>query len=140
MEAARQQERENSRYRWIDEQSHEAGLQLLSRCRLLVLSSTMEGGANAIAEAVVCGIPILCSDIPGNVGMLDRKYPGFFRTGDTEQLSAMLYRAEIDADFLGRLADFIHALQERFAPEREVACWRHLLQLTLSKSEPGGSG
>ncbi|HMF01629.1 MAG TPA: selenoneine biosynthesis selenosugar synthase SenB [Terriglobia bacterium] len=140
MEAARQQERENSRYRWIDEQSHEAGLQLLSRCRLLVLSSTMEGGANAIAEAVVCGIPILCSDIPGNVGMLDRKYPGFFRTGDTEQLSAMLYRAEIDADFLGRLADFIHALQERFAPEREVACWSHLLQLTLSKSEPGGSG
>lgn len=140
MEAARQQERENSRYRWIGEQSHEAGLQLLSRCRLLVLSSTMEGGANAIAEAVVCGIPILCSDIPGNVGMLDRKYPGFFRTGDTEQLSAMLYRAEIDADFLGRLADFIHALQERFAPEREVACWRHLLQLTLSKSEPGGSG
>jgi putative glycosyltransferase (TIGR04348 family) len=140
MEAARQQERENSRYRWIGEQSHEAGLRLLSRCRLLVLSSTMEGGANAIAEAVVCGIPILCSDIPGNVGMLDRKYPGFFRTGDTQQLSTMLYRAEIDADFLGQLADFIHALQERFAPEREVASWGHLLQLTLSKSELGGSG
>jgi len=140
MEAARQEERENSRYRWIGEQSHEAGLQLLSRCRLLVLSSTMEGGANAIAEAVVCGIPILCSDIPGNVGMLDRTYPGFFHTGDTEQLSTMLYRAEIDADFLGRLADFIQALQERFAPEREAACWHQLLQFTLSKSELGGTG
>jgi len=140
MEAARQQERENSRYRWIGEQSHEAGLQLLSRCRLLVLSSTVEGGANAIAEAVVCGIPVLCSDIPGNVGMLDRKYPGFFRTRDTEQLSTMLYRAEIDADFLGRLADFIHTLQGRFAPEREAACWHDLLRLTLSKSEVGGNG
>ena len=140
MEAARQQERENSRYRWIGEQSHEAGLRLLSRCRLLVLSSTMEGGANAIAEAVVCGIPTLCSDIPGNVGMLDRKYPGFFRTGDTEQLSAILYRSETDADFLDQLRDFIFALPERFAPEREVACWQQLLQLTFSKTGMGGSG
>jgi putative glycosyltransferase (TIGR04348 family) len=138
--AARQEESENSRYRWIGDQSHAAGLQLLSRCRLLVLSSTMEGGANAIAEAVVCGIPTLCSDIPGNVGMLDRKYPGFFRTGDTEQLSAMLYRAEIDVDFLGQLRDFIFAFQERFAPEREVACWQQLLQLTFSKTGMGGSG
>jgi hypothetical protein len=66
--------------------------------------------------------------------------PGLFRTGDTEQLSAMLYRAEIDVDFLGQLRDFILALQERFAPEREVACWQQLLQLTFSKSEMGGRG
>jgi len=139
-EAAKREENDNSRYRWIGEQSQEAVLQLLSCSRLLVLSSIMEGGANAIAEAMVCGIPILCSNIPGNVGMLDATYPGFFRTGDTKQLSAMLYRAETEPDFLGRLRKFIQALQERFAPEREVACWHDLLQLTLPKSEPGGSG
>ena len=139
-EAAKLEENHNSRYRWIGEQSQEAALQLLSRSRLLVLSSIMEGGANVIAEAVVCGTPILCSDIPGNVGMLDREYPGFFRTGDTEQLSAMLHDAEIDPDFLIRLGRAIHQLQQRFAPEREVACWHDLLQLTLSKNGLGGTG
>ena len=131
-EAARREQRENSRYRWVGEQSHETTIQLLACCRLFVLSSRMEGGANAIAEAVVCRVPVLCSDIPGNVGMLDREYPGYFRVGDTEQLAEMLYRAETDAGFLGQLRECVQKFQDRFAPEQEVACWRHLLQLLFS--------
>src|SRR5262245_9772925 len=52
MEAARQQERENSRYRWIGEQSHEAGLQPLASCRQRILPSTKAAGVNAYATVL----------------------------------------------------------------------------------------
>jgi len=125
---ARAEEVANPRYRWVGEQNHEAAMQLLARSRLLVLSSAMEGGASAIAEAVVCGVPILCSDIPGNIGMLGADYAGYFRLGDTEQLANMLERAENDHDFLGGIQEFVRKLQPRFAPEQELASWDHLLR------------
>jgi putative glycosyltransferase (TIGR04348 family) len=124
---AKREQAENARYRWIGEQSHDAAMDLLANCRLFVLSSAAEGGANAIAEAVVCGIPVLCSDIPGNVGMLDHNYRGYFRRGDTEQLAEMLYRAETDAAFLGELRDAVCVLQHRFSPREEEGCWNRLL-------------
>ena len=125
---ARAEEVANPRYRWVGEQNHEAAMQLLARSRLLVLSSAMEGGASAIAEAVVCGVPILCSDIPGNIGMLGADYAGYFRLGDTEQLAHMLERAENDPDFLGGIQEFVRKLQPRFAPEQELASWDRLLR------------
>jgi putative glycosyltransferase (TIGR04348 family) len=128
-ELARREERENPRYRWIGEQSHETARELLASCHLFVLSSAMEGGANAIAEAVVCGVPVLCSDVPGNVGMLGRDYTGYFRPGDTEQLAAMLHRAEVETVFLNELRGFVRSMQQRFSPEQEVASWDRLLRL-----------
>jgi len=120
----------NPRYRWVGEQSHEAGMQLLAASRVLVQSSTIEGGANAIAEAVVCGVPILCSDIPGNVGMLGRDYPGYFRVGDTAQLADLMSRAEVDPNFYAKLLASIERLQDRFTPERERESWARLLEAT----------
>jgi len=135
---ARAEEVANPRYRWIGEQDHEAAMQLLARSRLLVVSSAMEGGANAIAEAVVCGVPVLCSDIPGNIGMLGPGYAGYFRPGDTEQLAHFLERAEKDRDFLGGMKEFIRQLQPRFAPEKELASWDQLLR-ELGCSRWGGN-
>jgi glycosyltransferase involved in cell wall biosynthesis len=124
---ARQEERENARYRWVGEQSHDAAMELLGGCQLFVLSSAAEGGANAIAEAVVCGVPVLCSDIQGNVGMLDRDYPGYFPYGDTERLAQMLYRAETEPAFLNELRGLVAKMRTRFLPDTEVACWDRLL-------------
>jgi putative glycosyltransferase (TIGR04348 family) len=128
-ELARREERENWRYRWLGEQSHETAKELLACCHLLILSSAIEGGANAIAEAVVCGTPVLCSDIPGNAGMLGRDYTGYFRRRDTEQLAAILHRAEIETAFMNELRGFVRSLQQRFSPEQEVASWDRLLRL-----------
>lgn len=127
-ELARREERENPRYRWIGEQSHETARQLLANSQLLVLASVMEGGANAIAEAVVCGVPVLCSDVAGNVGMLGRDYTGYFRCGDTKQLAAMLRRAEVENAFMNGLRDCVRSMQQRFSPEQEVASWNRLLR------------
>ncbi len=124
---AREETARNPQYRWIGEQSHEAALHLLARSQLLVLSSEMEGGASAIAEAVVCRVPVLCSDISGNRGMLGNDYPGYFRLRNTEQLAALLGRAEKDREFLGSLRKYVEQLRSRFAPEKESAAWRALL-------------
>lgn len=124
---ATEEERTNPRYRWIGEQSHEITMRTLSASRLLVLTSTMEGGANVIAEAVVCGVPALCSDIPGNVGMLGPDYPGYFRLQDTAHLADLLHRAESDTGFMQTLHDCIRKIQYRFSPEQEFSSWKQLL-------------
>jgi putative glycosyltransferase (TIGR04348 family) len=123
----RMEKLDNPRYRWIGEQPHESAMQLLAASRLLVLSSTMEGGSSAIAEAVVCGVPVLCSNIAGNIGMLGADYPGYFRLSDTRDLARLLSRSELDAGFLAGLQAFLGKLQRRFDPEQELASWARLL-------------
>ena len=124
---AREEERINARYRWLGDQPHDAAMQLLCGARLLVLSSLMEGGASVIAEAVVCGVPILCSNIPGNVGMLGPDYPGYFRVQDTHHLAGLLHRVEADRRFAETLRHHILSYQSRFTPETERASWSRLL-------------
>jgi len=124
---AREEERTNPRYRWLGELPHETTMRMLSASRLLVLSSTMEGGANAIAEAVVSGVPPLCSDVPGNVGMLGSDYPGYFRLQDTSHLADLLHQAESNAGFMERLYEFVRKIQYRFTPEQEFTSWKRLL-------------
>jgi glycosyltransferase involved in cell wall biosynthesis len=92
-----------------------------------VLSSRLEGGANALSEAVVAGTPVLASRIAGNVGLLGKDYPGYFKTGDTRGLARLLWRAESEADFLQVLRRRVNDLATNFAPERELAAWANLL-------------
>jgi putative glycosyltransferase (TIGR04348 family) len=124
---AREEERTNHRYHWLGEQPHAAAMRLLTSSRILVVSSAMEGGANAIAEAVACGIPVLCSDIPGNIGMLGGAYQGYFGLRNTEQLAGFFKLLESDKSFISTLQEFITKIQYRFSPEHEMKCWERLL-------------
>lgn len=123
-----EESRINPRYHWLGEQTHEQAIRLLARSRLTVLSSLMEGGSSTIAEAVVCGVPILCSKISGNAGMLGPDYPGFFPVEGTAELTALLRRAESDANFLLTLRSAMEVFRSRFTPEREAESWMKLLQ------------
>ena len=125
---AREEERVNPRYVWLGDRPHDETMQLLSGSRLLVLSSLMEGGANVIAEAVVCGVPVLCSKVPGNIGMLGRDYLGYFKPRDTLELRECLRRIEDQPGLWDRLHLQVLALQPRFSPEAEREAWRRLLQ------------
>jgi putative glycosyltransferase (TIGR04348 family) len=93
----------NSRYQWFGEITHEEVRCLISRCRLLVQSSLMEGGANSVCEALAAGTPVISSDIPGNAGMLGGDYPGYYPAGDTRALAALLQKAEYDKNFYSSL-------------------------------------
>src|SRR5258706_5358071 len=57
----------NPRYQWLGEQTSARTRRTMSRSRLSVLSSRLEGGANALGEAIIAGIPVLASRIPGSV-------------------------------------------------------------------------
>jgi glycosyltransferase involved in cell wall biosynthesis len=124
---ARAEMRRNRRYRWLGSVAPAAARRLLRRARALVLSSRLEGGANVISEAIVDGIPVLASRIPGSIGLLGDAYPGYFETGDTRGLAQLLQQFEGDATFRRRLQRAVARLAPRFTPACERAAWKSLL-------------
>jgi glycosyltransferase involved in cell wall biosynthesis len=134
-ERARKEMAANPRYRWRDDVPRAAVRRLLAQSHAMVISSLSEGGANVISEAAVAGVPILASRMDGNVGLLGAKYPGYFPVGDTKALAALMRRIERDARFARRLSDAVRARAPLFAPRREVAAWRRLLN-DLRRAEP----
>ncbi len=117
----------NDRYKWRGEVPGWAVRREFVKTQLMVISSIMEGGANVVSEAIVAGVPVIASDISGNIGMLGEDYPGYFETGNTAALRAQLVRAETDSAFLEDLRSRCAALAPRYAPENETACWRNVL-------------
>lgn len=128
------------RYRWLGELPHEEVRQLLARSRLLVQSSVMEGGANAVCEALASGVPVIASHIPGNVGMLGEHYPGYYPVGDAEALARMLERAERDEGFYASLKAACEARRHLVSPERERAGLESLVEESTAEKQKSGRG
>jgi putative glycosyltransferase (TIGR04348 family) len=125
---ARAEARRNPRYVWLGPLSRAAATRLLARCRLLLVTSRLEGGANVVSEALACRVPVLSSRIDGSIGMLGADYPGFFDVGDTAGLAALLARAEADAHFYRRLVLRCRRLARLVEPDRERRAWQRLLR------------
>lgn len=121
----------NPRYQWLGEQTSARTRRIVSRSRLSVLSSRLEGGANALGESIVAGIPVLASRIPGSVGILGEDYRGYFETGATAELGMLMTRAERDPAFLDELKRACDQLIELFDPVREEGSWLELLDELL---------
>ena len=119
--------KKNSRYRWLGEQPRPRILSVLRQSRLCVLSSRMEGGANALGESIVAGTPVLASRISGSVGILGESYRGYFDVGDTRKLAGLMSQAEEDPNFLSELREHCRKLATLFDPAVEAARWRALL-------------
>ncbi len=126
-QAAAEQAR-NGRYLWLGDLPRWKALRVLGRCRLLVLTSRMEGGANVISEAIAVRVPVLSSRISGSLGLLGRDYPGYFPIGDTQALAALLSRAERDGRFYRNLQARCRRLRGLFTPARERQSWQRLLR------------
>ena len=118
----------NSRYNWLGEKPRNEALGIMAGCKLLVLSSASEGGANVISEAIVSSVPVLSSRIPGSVGLLGEDYRGYFPVGDTQELRKLLLKAENESTYLGGLRAHCEKLKPLFQPEREIKAWRDLLE------------
>ena len=117
----------NRRYVWRGEVPRWQVRRTFARCHAMVMSSLMEGGANVVSEAVVAGVPVIASDIPGNVGLLGPDHPALFPAGDTEALFALLHRAESEPGFLDMVRTHGDGRRHMFTPEREHASWAALL-------------
>ena len=126
-EQARAEATRNPRYHWLGELPRSEALGVLSRCRVLSLTSESEGGANVISEAVVASVPVISSRIAGSIGLLGEDYPGYFPVGDTRALADLLWRAEADPEFYDALRDCCARLRPLFDPVRERQSWGVLL-------------
>lgn len=128
MEAwARAETNQNARYEWLGDVPHWRAMRVLARSQVMVLTSKAEGGANALSEALAAGVPVLSSRIDGSVGILGDDYPGYFEPGRSEQLAALLERAEGDTDFYELLGTRCEALRPLVSPGRERQAWAELL-------------
>lgn len=115
------------RFVWLGALAKADAQGLLDRAQVLVVASRMEGGANVISEAAVRSLPILCSDIPGNVGLLGADHPGLFPVGDAQALAALYQRLLDEPGFLSELQARSEAIAPLFDPAREQAAWADLL-------------
>ncbi len=124
---------QNPRFQWLGELEKEQTRQLMVNSRVMVVSSVMEGGANVVSEACRAGLPVIASDIPGNIGLLGTDYPGYFPVQDEQALADLLYRAEKDPDFLATLKTQVGHLAGRFVPEEEQASLEQALDLAVQR-------
>jgi putative glycosyltransferase (TIGR04348 family) len=136
---ARRMMRLDSRYRWIGGVSHRRALGLLASSRLTVLSSRMEGGANVVCEAAAAGVPVIASRISGNVGMLGRGYPGYYRLGDELALARLIRRAATDPGYYARLKRLTASRRPLFLPSAEKAGLRALVADLRGVQRPSSS-
>ena len=121
------------RYQWLGNLAHSKTRRRIRDAHAMVISSVMEGGANVIVEAVTCGVPVLASQVPGNVGMLGRDYAGYFPPGDDEALARLIDRASRDADFLLHLRNQCALRGPLFDPARESDEVNRLVNDALSE-------
>lgn len=115
------------RYRWLGELPHWKVMNRLSHCHVMVITSRMEGGANIISEALAAGIPIIASNIPGNIGLLGTDYAGYFPCEDEHALSRLLHQTETSPDFYNHLKVQCAKRKHFVEPEQELASLKRLI-------------
>lgn len=130
---ATQEVDENPRFRWLGELEKPDVVELMAKSQLLVMSSVMEGGANVISEACRAGLPIIASNISGNIGLLGRDYAGYYPVGDTSALAEVLERAETNSKFLEQLRRQVGQIAGLFTPEKEQESLEQALSLALQR-------
>src|SRR5262245_4614972 len=117
----------NPRYRWLGGRPRAEALLVLASSRLIALTSRLEGGANAVSEAIAYSVPVISSRISGSIGLLGEEYPGYFPVGDTQALSDLLRHAETDAGFYEALTSWCERRATLVNPANERRAWRDLL-------------
>ena len=127
-EKARAEATRNPRYRWIGQLSHRKTREILAQSRLTCITSKMEGSSNVLSEALASGVPVIASQISGLIGTLGKNFRGYFPVGDTERLTRLLLKAEMDADFYRSLKRQCAAVANLVEPKRELAEWNRLLR------------
>ena len=133
--AARRAEARTPRYQWLGELTRARARQLMRHAAVLLHPSKVEGGSQAVLEAIRSGTPVLVSDADGNVGMVGSRYPGIFRTGDARRIVELIERAAGDRAFLRRLGSACRSRAWLFDPKLERAAVRDLVGQLLHNRE-----
>ena len=120
------------RYRWLGEMPHWKVRVQLARSRLMLISSRMEGGANVVSEALTANVPVIASNISGNIGMLGKDYAGYYPVENERALAKLLHRAETDAAFYRLLKKQCTARKPLITPLKELNSLKQLIEEVTS--------
>src|SRR5262249_33020775 len=126
--------RKDPRYAWIGDRPRAEARQLMRRAHVLLHPSVMEGGAQAVIEAVTAHTPVIGSRIDGNVGLLGRDYAGLFDLGNAKDAAHLVERAAREPGFLRRLAQQCRLRAPLFAPARQSEGIHLLVDNALNRS------
>lgn len=126
------------RYLWLGGLSRARAREVIRRSHLLLHPSSMEGGAQAVIEAVTSHTAVIASGIDGNAGLLGEDYEGLFTENDVDAAGALVLRAARQPGFLERLRRRCERRAPLFGPARERAkllrlvdnCLRHCERAT----------
>ena len=123
----------NPRYVWKGEKAGWEVRREFSKSQLMLISSTSEGGANVISEALAAGVPVIASNINGNIGLLGKNYLGYFNVGDERSLRTLLLKCEKDQAFLNKLIKSCKVRSKVFDFSEEERRWKRLLNEAMQK-------
>lgn len=118
-EAATDHSRTNPRYTWHGELTPDKAMQLLATGHYLACTSTSEGGANVVTEAIAMGVPVIGTEIDGNTGLLGADYPALVPVGDEQALCDLLQRLETDPHLVAELQRRTNDLAQITKPQAE---------------------
>jgi putative glycosyltransferase (TIGR04348 family) len=117
----------NPRYLWKGEKAAWEVRKELAKTNLMLISSISEGGANVVSEALVAGVPVIASNISGNVGMLGKDYMGYYPVGDEKSLQQLLLKCEADQSFMLKIKRQCIRRAKLFNLVEEKQRWKKLL-------------
>ena len=120
------------RYVWLGDKTRAQARQLMRRAQVLLHPSVMEGGAQAVIEAVTAHTPVIASRIDGNTGLLGRSYPALFEVGDAAGAARLVERAALEPGFRHKLVRACALRAGLFAPAREAAAVNRLVHNALA--------
>lgn len=121
----------SSPFQWKGKTDHASLMRVMAHADLLLNSSVQEGGANAVCEAACLGLPVLASDVDGNVGMLGSDYGGYFSSESVSDLLELLQRVSTDREFYQSLKSQLKVRAAMFTFEEEMKVWLQLIERQL---------
>ena len=105
----------------------------LQQADIFILPSRAEGLSNALLEAMACGLPVVVSDIPANLDVIENKWNGLtFAVGDPASLvkavTSLLEHAELRERLGGMARQTIeNQYSLGFIAERYISLYKDVL-------------
>lgn len=129
-----------AKVRFLGHQEGDALLQLFAHCHLFVLPSYIEGLSVALLEALAFGRPVLASDIPENVEVVDG-IGATFAVGNVASLRATLAALVADPSAVRAMEDRVAAALDNFWTWDDVAgAYENVYASVIRRSDPGKAG
>ena len=122
----------NKRFRWYGEVPKWRIRQEYAKTNLMVISSTQEGGANVISEAIIANVPVIASKISGNVGLLGPQYPAYYPQKNEHALAKIIVKAETNLNFLDSILHYYQSIKKFYLPEKEHKDWLLLVNKVMA--------